>query len=55
MSDTQPRVLRIYHSGVVRAWRERDTQLRANGCDVTLVAPLRWNEGGRDVALDAGA
>jgi glycosyltransferase involved in cell wall biosynthesis len=54
VSEAQLRVLRVYHSGVVRAWRERDTQLRANGCDVTLVAPLRWNEGGRDVALDAG-
>jgi glycosyltransferase involved in cell wall biosynthesis len=54
VSEQPLRALRIYHSGVVRAWRERDTQLRANGVDVTLVAPRRWNEGGRDVALDAG-
>jgi glycosyltransferase involved in cell wall biosynthesis len=54
VSDAQLRVLRVYHSGVVRAWRERDRQLRANGIDVTLVAPCRWNEGGQDVALDAG-
>jgi glycosyltransferase involved in cell wall biosynthesis len=54
VSEQPLRALRIYHSGVVRAWRERDQQLRANGVDVTLVAPRRWNEGGRDVALDAG-
>ena len=54
MTGTQLRVLRVYHSGVVRAWRERDRQLRDAGVDVTLVAPHRWNEGGRDVALDAG-
>jgi glycosyltransferase involved in cell wall biosynthesis len=46
-------VLRVYHSAVVTAWRERDRQLRALGCDVTLVSPRRWNEGGRVVALDA--
>jgi len=48
------RVLRIYHSGVVADWRQRDRELRALGYDVRLVAPTRWNEGGKDVALDLG-
>ena len=47
-------VLRIYHSAVVTGWRERDRQLRALGCDVRLVSPRRWNEGGRDVELEVG-
>ena len=46
------RVLRVYHSAVVTAWRQRDRELRGLGCDVRLVSPRRWNEGGRDVALD---
>ncbi len=48
------RALRIYHSGVVPAWRERDRELRRHGVDVRLIAAQRWNEGGSDVAFDAG-
>jgi len=47
-------VLRVYHSGVVTGWRERDRRLRELGCDVRLVSPRRWNEGGRDVELEPG-
>jgi glycosyltransferase involved in cell wall biosynthesis len=39
-------VLRISHSGVVTAWRERERQLRKLGADLTLVAAARWEEGG---------
>ncbi|MEO8697942.1 MAG: glycosyltransferase family 4 protein, partial [Acidimicrobiales bacterium] len=46
---------RVYHSAVVDSWRERDRELRRLGCDIRLVSSLRWNEGGRDVLLDAGA
>ncbi|MCU1459186.1 MAG: hypothetical protein JWL73_3278 [Actinomycetia bacterium] len=46
------RVLRVYHSGVVSGWRERDRQLRLAGCDVRLVSARRWNEGGQDVDLE---
>lgn len=45
------RVVRIYHSAVVRDWRERDRLLRAAGDELTLVSPRRWNEGGRVVRL----
>ena len=48
------RVLRIYHSGVVRDWRARDRALADEGVDVTLITPHRWNEGGRDVELVTG-
>ena len=47
------RVLRIFHSAVVDAWRERERQLRALGADVDLLTARRWNEGGTDVALVA--
>ena len=46
------KVIRIYHSGVVSDWRERERILRANGIDTTLISPLRANEGGRIVTLD---
>lgn len=46
------RVLRIYHSGVVASFRQRDRELHDRGVDVTLVTAKRWNEGGRDVTLD---
>lgn len=46
------RVLRIYHSGVVAAYRQRDREMQARGVNVTLVTAKRWNEGGRDVTLD---
>ena len=40
------KVLRISHSGVVTAWRERERQLRHRGVDLTLVTAARWEEGG---------
>lgn len=49
-----PKVLRIYHSAVVTAWRERDREMRRNGADVTLVAPRAWPEGAGLVPLDPG-
>jgi len=48
------RVLRIYHSAVVSAWRERDRQLRARGVNVTLVSSAAWDEGGREVTCVPG-
>jgi glycosyltransferase involved in cell wall biosynthesis len=53
-SGSGPKVLRIYHSAVVPAWRERDRELRRNGADVTLVAPRTWKEAAGTVGLDAG-
>jgi glycosyltransferase involved in cell wall biosynthesis len=50
----KPRVLRIYHSGVVTKWRARERALEALGVDVRLVAAERWNEGGSDVRLEPG-
>lgn len=47
------RVLRVAHHGVVSAWRERERELIRRGVDLTLVSANRWNEGGRDVELDA--
>jgi glycosyltransferase involved in cell wall biosynthesis/GT2 family glycosyltransferase len=47
------RVLRIFHSAVVDAWRERERHLRALGADVDLLTARRWDEGGTDVALVA--
>jgi glycosyltransferase involved in cell wall biosynthesis/GT2 family glycosyltransferase len=53
--DERPlRVLRVWHSGVVRTWRGRERALRARGLDVTLVCARRWNEGGRDVDFEQG-
>jgi glycosyltransferase involved in cell wall biosynthesis len=48
------RALRIYHSGVVAAWRRRDVELARQGVDVTLISAERWNEGGSVVELDGG-
>src|SRR5437016_4070904 len=48
-------VLRVSHSGVVTAWRERDRALRALGARETLVTACRWNEGGAMVELDTSA
>lgn len=48
---TSLRVLRVYHSAVVTAWRQRDRELRSAGCAVTTVAPVRWVEGGGAVDL----
>jgi glycosyltransferase involved in cell wall biosynthesis len=47
------RVLRISHSGVVTAWRERERELRSLGADLTLVAAARWEEGGSMVDYTA--
>jgi len=43
------RVLRVSHSAVVSAWRERERELRRAGADVRLITARRWNEGGSDV------
>ncbi|MBW3605155.1 MAG: glycosyltransferase [Actinobacteria bacterium] len=50
----RPRVLRVYHSGVVSGYRERDRELRRSGADVTLLTPRRWPHGGHHVHLEAG-
>lgn len=47
------RILRIFHSGPVDAWRERERALRSRGHDVRLLTARRWNEGGSDVRLRA--
>lgn len=47
------RVLRIAHHGVVSAWRERERRLRSLGLDVAMLSARQWNEGGRDLKLDA--
>src|SRR5450631_3835535 len=46
-----PRVLRISHSAVVTAWRQRERLLRRAGVDLTLVTAERWEEGGSLVAF----
>lgn len=44
---TGVRVLRVYHSGVVREYQERERLLRdRHGYDVHLVCPPAWPEGG---------
>ncbi len=45
------RVLRVSHSAVVDAWRERERELRARGVDVRLLSARAWNEGGTTVDL----
>ncbi|WP_277452467.1 glycosyltransferase [Janibacter sp. DB-40] len=47
------RILRISHSGVVDAWRERERVVRRHGHEVTSVTARVWDEGGRDVLLQA--
>ena len=52
MTPSRPlRVVRVYHSGVVSAWRRRDRELEQLGADVTLLTARRWNEGGDEVDL----
>jgi glycosyltransferase involved in cell wall biosynthesis len=51
MTEEPMRVLRVYHSAVVSAWRRREVELRADGGDVSDGAPRRWNEGGEMVRL----
>jgi len=43
------KVLRVSHSSVVEAWRERERELALHGADVRLVTAEVWNEGGVDV------
>lgn len=45
------RVLRISHSGVVDAWRERERHVRAAGHPVRSVSASVWDEGGKAVRL----
>lgn len=45
------RVLRVSHSAVVDAWRDRERELEKLGVEVTLVSSRRWNEGGFPVTL----
>ena len=45
------RILRISHSGVVDAWRERERAVRRHGHEVTSVTAQVWDEGGRDTTL----
>ena len=47
------RVLRISHSAVVTAWRQRERLLRAGGVDLTAVSAAEWEEGGALVAFSA--
>lgn len=46
------RVLRVSHSAVVTAWRERERALRRDGVDVHLVSARAWDEGGVRVPLE---
>ena len=45
------RILRVSHSAVVDAWRERERELRAAGLDVGLLSARAWDEGGTTVPL----
>jgi glycosyltransferase involved in cell wall biosynthesis len=49
------RALRVSHSGVMKAWRERERGLRALGVDVTLATARCWNEGGKDIRFSGDA
>ena len=49
------RVLRIAHSGVVDAWRERERAIRRRGVDLRLLSAREWDEGGTAVALEPRA
>ena len=49
--DVPVRVLRVSHSAVVDAWRDRERSLRALGHTVHLLSARTWNEGGVDVPL----
>lgn len=46
------KVLRVSHSAVVDAWRERERELRRRGLEVRLVSALRWDEAGAVVPLE---
>lgn len=45
------RVLRVSHSAVVDAWRERERAIAARGVDVVTLSARRWDEGGTRVPL----
>jgi glycosyltransferase involved in cell wall biosynthesis/GT2 family glycosyltransferase len=49
------KVLRVSHSAVVDAWRDRERELRALGFEVRTVSARTWAEGGRDVRLEPRA
>ncbi|MFF2622077.1 glycosyltransferase [Oerskovia jenensis] len=49
------RILRVSHSAVVDAWRERERELRVAGVDVRLLSARAWDEGGTTVPLRARA
>jgi len=49
------KVLRVSHSSVVEAWRERERELTLLGADVRLVTATVWNEGGVDVVTEPRA
>ena len=54
--EGQPlRVLRVWHSGVIGAWRERERELSNSGVAVHLLAAHAWNEGGVSVKFEADA
>lgn len=46
------RVLRVSHSAVVDAWRERERALARRGHAVVTLTACEWNEGGADVPLE---
>src|SRR4051812_49176590 len=48
------RILRIFHSGVVDTWRERERKLRELGVDVRLLSARTWPEWGRPQTFSAG-
>jgi glycosyltransferase involved in cell wall biosynthesis len=53
---TKPlRVLKVSHSSVVSAWRERERVLNRRGFDVVLLTSSAWSEGGALVQFDQGA
>ncbi len=49
------RVLRISHSGVVDAWRERERALRRRGVELRLLTAREWDEAGALVRLEPRA
>ncbi len=54
--EGQPfRVLRVWHSGVIGAWHERERELSNSGVAVHLLAAHAWNEGGVSVKFEADA
>ncbi|MEU2201897.1 glycosyltransferase [Isoptericola sp. NPDC019482] len=45
------KVLRVSHSAVVDAWRERERELRRRGIEVRVLSARSWEAGGRPVHL----